>query len=64
MNGKLSRVIGPAAMGSAVAVAFYLLARDLKSYHYRDLMRQVLTLPHSHLLLALMLTGVLDDLTD
>jgi len=45
-------------MGSAVAVAFYLLARDLKSYHYRDLMRQVWTLPHQHLLIALLLTAV------
>jgi phosphatidylglycerol lysyltransferase len=58
MNGKISRVIGPTAMASAVAIAFYLLARDLRSYHYRDLMRQVWTLPHSHLLLALLLTAV------
>ena len=43
-------------MAAAVGVAFFLLARDLKSYHYRDLLRQVWTLPHSHLLLALLLT--------
>src|SRR5438270_2360626 len=58
MNGKLSRVIGPAAMATAVAVAFYLIARDLTAYHYRDLLRQVWTLPHSRLLLALLLTAV------
>src|SRR5689334_8480667 len=58
MNKRLSRAISPAAMAAAVGVAFYLLARDLKSYHYRDLMRQVWTLPHSHLLLAVLLTGV------
>ena len=58
MNTKLSRAIGPAAMAAAVAVAFYLLARDLRSYHYRDLMRQVWTLPHSHLALAVLLTAV------
>ena len=58
MNTRLSRAIGPAAMAGAVATAFFLLARDLKSYHYRDLTRQVWTLPHSHLLLALILTAV------
>src|SRR5689334_4254428 len=56
MNKRLSRAISPAAMAAAVGVAFFLLARDLKSYHYRDLLRQVWTLPHSHLLLALLLT--------
>ena len=45
-------------MASAVAAAFFLLARELKSYRYRDLMRQVWTLPHSHLALALLLTAV------
>ena len=45
-------------MATSVAIAFYLLARDLQSYHYRDLLRQVWTLPHSHLLLALVLTAV------
>src|SRR6476620_11890401 len=45
-------------MAGAVALAFFLLARVLKSYHYRDLMRQVWTLPHSHLLLALLLTAL------
>lgn len=45
-------------MAVAVAAAFFLLAQQLKSYHYRDLMRQVWTLPHSHLSLALLLTAV------
>ena len=58
MNTRLSRAIGPAAMAAAVGVAFFLLARDLRSYRYRDLMRQVWTLPHSHLLLALLLTAL------
>src|SRR5689334_4963197 len=58
MNTRLSRAIGAAAMAGAVAIAFFLLASDLKSYRYRDLMRQVWTLPHSHLALALLLTAV------
>ncbi|HKN59225.1 MAG TPA: bifunctional lysylphosphatidylglycerol flippase/synthetase MprF, partial [Gemmatimonadaceae bacterium] len=32
--------------------------RELKAYHYRDLMRQVWTLPHTHLALALLLTAI------
>lgn len=42
----------------AVAAALVLLQKELESYHYRDLMRQVWTLPHSHLALALLLTAV------
>src|SRR3984893_15320283 len=56
MKLRISRAIGPAAMGIAVGAALFLLERELKSYHYRDLMRQVWTLPHSHLALALLLT--------
>ena len=58
MKFKVSRAIGPAAMAVAMAVALYLLERDLKLYHYRDLMRQVWVLPHSHLAWALLLTAV------
>ncbi|HEX3533957.1 MAG TPA: bifunctional lysylphosphatidylglycerol flippase/synthetase MprF [Gemmatimonadaceae bacterium] len=58
MKFRLSRAIAPAAMTIAVGVALYLLDRDLKLYHYRDLMRQVWVLPHSHLALALLLTAV------
>src|ERR1700730_469861 len=58
MKLRISRAIGPAAMGIAVGAALFLLERELKSYHYRDLMRQVWTLPHSHLALALLLTAV------
>src|SRR5205814_2349629 len=58
MKSKVSRAIGPAAMVIAVSIALLLLERELKSYHYRDLMRQVWTLPHSHLALALLLTTV------
>src|ERR1700682_4396061 len=57
MKFKLSRAIGPVAMAVVVAVALYLLERDLKAYHYRDLMRQVWVLPHSHLALAVLLTA-------
>jgi phosphatidylglycerol lysyltransferase len=41
-----------------MGTALYLLGRDLKLYHYHDLMRQVWVLPHSHLALALLLTAV------
>ena len=58
MKFRISRAIGPAAMVIAVGIALLLLERELKSYHYRDLMRQVWTLPHSHLALALLLTTV------
>src|SRR5947209_3569958 len=58
MKARFSRAIGPAATVIAVAIALLLLERELKSYHYRDLMRQVWTLPHSHLALALLLTAV------
>jgi phosphatidylglycerol lysyltransferase len=58
MKFKISRVIGPAAMAVAVALAFVLLEHELKAYAYRDLMRQVWTLPHSHLALALLLTVI------
>jgi phosphatidylglycerol lysyltransferase len=58
MKRRIFRVIGPAAMAVAMAIALLLLHRELKSYHYRDLMRQVWTLPHSHLALALLLTAV------
>jgi phosphatidylglycerol lysyltransferase len=58
MNHRISRAIGPAAMVVAMGIALLLLERELKSYHYRDLMRQVWTLPHSHLLLALLLTAL------
>ena len=58
MKSKVSRAIGPAAMVIAVSIALLLLERELKSYDYRDLMRQVWTLPHSHLALAVLLTTV------
>ena len=58
MKFKIFRAIGPAAMAVALAFAFVLLEHELKAYHYRDLMRQVWTLPHSHLALALLLTAV------
>ncbi|MGH7650730.1 MAG: bifunctional lysylphosphatidylglycerol flippase/synthetase MprF [Gemmatimonadaceae bacterium] len=58
MTAKISRVIGPTVMVIAVAVALVLLERELKAYHYRDLMRQVWTLPHSNLALALVLTAI------
>ncbi len=58
MKLRISRSIGPAAMAVAVAIALVLLEHELKAYHYRDLMRQVWTLPHSHLALALLLTVV------
>jgi len=58
MKFKIPRAIGPAAMAVAVAVAFVLLEHELKAYAYRDLMRQVWTLPHSHLALALLLTVI------
>jgi phosphatidylglycerol lysyltransferase len=58
MKFKISRAIGPAAMAVAVAIALVLLEHELKAYHYGDLMRQVWTLPHLHLALALLLTAV------
>ncbi|HZE07648.1 MAG TPA: bifunctional lysylphosphatidylglycerol flippase/synthetase MprF [Gemmatimonadaceae bacterium] len=58
MKAKISRAAGPAVMVIAVGVALVLLERELKAYRYRDLMRQVWTLPHSHLALALLLTAV------
>lgn len=58
MKARISRLLGGAAMAVALAVALLLLERELKGYHYRDLMRQVWTLPHSHLALALLLTFV------
>src|ERR1700736_6836156 len=58
MNFKLSRGIGPAAVAVALGIALYLLQSDLRLYHYRDLMRQVWVLPHSHLAMALLLTAV------
>src|ERR1700692_1930794 len=58
MKFRISRAIGPTAMVVAVGVALVLLENELKAYHYRDLMRQVWTLPHSHLALALLLTAV------
>jgi phosphatidylglycerol lysyltransferase len=57
MKLKISRVLGPAAMATAVALALILLQHQLSAYHYRDLMRQVWTLPHSHLALALLVTA-------
>jgi len=58
MKFKISRAIGPAAMAVAVAIALVLLEHELKAHHYGDLMRQVWTLPHLHLALALLLTAV------
>ena len=58
MKFKISRAMGPSAMAVAVAIALVLLEHELKAYHYGDLMRQVWTLPHSHLALALLLTAV------
>jgi phosphatidylglycerol lysyltransferase len=58
MKSRVSRAIGPIAMVSAVGIALVLLQRELESYRYRDLMRQVWTLPHTHLALALFLTVV------
>src|SRR5882724_4507955 len=57
MKSRLSRIVGHIAMAVAVAIALVLLAHELKAYHYRDLMRQVWTLPHSHLALALLMTA-------
>jgi uncharacterized membrane protein YbhN (UPF0104 family) len=42
----------------AATIALVLLDRELKSYHYRDVMRQVWTLPYSYIALALLLTAV------
>src|SRR5258705_12217518 len=58
MKSRLSRIVGPIAMAVTVAIALVLLEHELKAYHYRDLMRQAWTLPHSHLPLALLLTAV------
>jgi phosphatidylglycerol lysyltransferase len=57
MKLRISRALGPAAMAIALALALILLQRQLSAYHYRDLMRQVWTLPHSHLALALVVTA-------
>src|SRR4030088_441608 len=58
MTLRISRALGPAAMAVAVVLALILLQHQLNAYHYRDLMRQVWTLPHSHLALALVVTAV------
>ncbi|MEP6549550.1 MAG: lysylphosphatidylglycerol synthase domain-containing protein, partial [Gemmatimonadales bacterium] len=58
MKNGIKRAIGPATTAIAVSVALVLLEHELRSYHYRDVMRQVWTLPHSHLALALLLTAV------
>ena len=58
MKSRVSRALGPAAMIVVVGLALALLQRELHSYRYRDLMRQVWTLPHTHLALALFLTAV------
>lgn len=58
MKLHIPRALGPAAMATAAAVGLMLIERELKAYHYLDLMRQVWTLPHSHLALALLLTAV------
>jgi phosphatidylglycerol lysyltransferase len=57
MKLKISRVLAPAAMAIAVAFALILLQHQLSAYHYRDLMRQVWTLPPLHLALALLVTA-------
>ena len=57
MKFRISRALGPAAMAIAVTLALILLQHQLSAYHYRDLMRQVWTLPHSHLALALLVTA-------
>lgn len=58
MKSRASRAIGPASIALAAVTAIVLLGRELNTYRYRDLMRQVWTLPHSHLALALLLTVV------
>src|SRR5438552_14675983 len=58
MKSRVTRTIGSAAMAVAATIALVLLDRELESYHYRDLMRQVWTLPHSYLAFALLLTAV------
>jgi phosphatidylglycerol lysyltransferase len=55
---RISRKIAPTAIAVAAGGALVLLQRELRAYHYRDLMRQVWTLPHSHLALALALTAL------
>ena len=42
----------------AMGFALLILQRELRSYHYHDLMRQVWTLPHANLFLALGLTAL------
>ncbi len=56
MTLTISRKLGPVAIGAVTGAALLLLQHELRAYHYRDLMRQVWTLPHSHLALALVLT--------
>ena len=58
MKLRISRAIGPIAMVAAATVAMAVVERELKSYRSRDLMRQVWTLPHSHIALALLLTAI------
>lgn len=58
MRFRTSRILGSAAVTIVIAAALMFLEQELRAYHYRDLMRQVWTLPHSHLALALLLTVV------
>src|SRR6266704_5995350 len=58
MKSRVTRTIGSAAVAAGATIALVLLDRELKSYRYRDLMRQVWTLPHTHLGLAILLTAV------
>src|SRR6478672_7405429 len=58
MKFRISRAIAPAAMMTTAVIGLTVIERELKTYHYRDLMRQVWTLPHSHLALALLLTAL------
>src|SRR5436305_1065342 len=58
MSLTIPRKLGPIAIAIITGLALLLLQHELQAYHYRDQMRQLWTLPHSRLALALVLTAL------
>ena len=50
--------LGPVIAAALLTVAFWILHRELRAYHYADLSREIRELPPSRVLLALALTAL------
>ena len=57
MKERIAAALGPIVGVALFALAAWILERELREFHYDDVMAHFAAIPRSHLLLALALTG-------